>query len=170
MVKARAMAPRLSDPPALEERMHPAARVFLGLVGGAVPFLVLRELGPSIWPPNIGSPISATITLGALTVAGIYVAAALFGPTKRWTAEPHALRIEFKVGPWAQRRRFTSGDIARLWAAPTGDADSFPRACVCFNDQRGKTWRSPVFRTDTEAQVYAQQLARHLRIAVSNAP
>lgn len=75
---------------------------------------MLWELGPGLWPLNIGTPVFAIIIAGAATVGGFLVAAGVRGEGQRWSFPPRAVVIHRSGWRSERHTRLTAADLAGI--------------------------------------------------------
>lgn len=93
---------------------HPLMRIIFFAIGIFIIAVVLYELGPGVWPPNIASAFFLFIILGALSVAIPVVRSALFGWEEDWTIRRGEILIDQR-NPFESRTiRFGEADMLRF--------------------------------------------------------
>jgi hypothetical protein len=111
---AIAMAQADDEPLKIDMQVPNAVRVMFILLGVFIMGIVLWELGPGVWPPNIFSLFFLFMIVGAMTVGKPTVLAGLFGYSDLWTIEPGRITIDRRNWFKSEKFVFVPADIDRF--------------------------------------------------------
>ena len=151
------------------ERLAPAERTLLGAFG-LVPLWAVWDLVIRPWPAvlSLAALLIVPIVIGALTVGGVFLAAAVLAPEREIWVDPEARRILDHgtarwFGPW--RRSYPFDAVESVGVEQDPDAEGADRWCLLLR-LRGR--RAPVVLASRLAPERAELdgLAARLRAAL----
>lgn len=89
-------------------------RVGLTAVGLFACIMVVKELGPGLWPLSIFSLFFGIIIFGGLSVGLAFVVIGWLAPDEIWDISPGQLTLVLMRGPHRLERHFTPADFEEL--------------------------------------------------------
>lgn len=150
----------MSAPLTFERTMPPALRAFLAAAGMLCVILPTWELRQALLQPGWWTLFFGVIILGAWSVGGAFLAAAVFGERQSWRFQSGTLIIERRSLIRTQHEHIRAAQVKQIEVCAI-EWDSRPETyCVQLTTSAGLSFGTP----DTPRREDAEALANRIRV------